>query len=868
MRKAVAILLALVLLVSVAAPVSAAKKSKKTRSKHKGTPDLTLTSDDISFSPSEPMDGETVIITATIHNVGTTTAKYILVNFYKGPPAEGQLIGAGAISSIKAGKSKSVSVEWTAELGTHEIFVVVDPADKIREKDENNNVASKSITVGPWVPPPPYVINVESVTMENWSSVIDYYEGVKTIKVMADLMEVSGLHQSEFEMVASSFSGSNVTIYATKIVVGLIELVAEEVTQDDLDWIKNNVLTDDPITLLNVETHALCIEALDVTLSGYESATYPKEVTQTVSRVRMSGWKIVKAKYNGTNGTNGIPVSKITARELEARELLMSIDDYRIVSPMVCMNNATIYATYVKGKALGTLPLEWSGDKIPRLVKLGQKLLPVILMTDVTMRAVCITADHVTISALSQTAPVPPITLTPTSVEVDPFTFTIGSGENIWLTAIVSPEGAGTITWTTTAGSCNPSIGLQTNYTAPIVYTQTVVTVTATLSPAPGYAPSSGISVGTITPAEVPFSISVIPESVVVMQGSENMAIVMVERINPEYSLMVELSASGQPENVFVEFDLEENIPPFASIMIISASPYAPAGTYEITITGTGEDTWVNTATCLLTVIEFPVGTVIEFPVGPTRFELGAGSMLEILMWTYPIDNTSPGPENIEERSLESVASFVVVAETPVNWISNFTVPAENFVAENFYLGTKYILGKPIYVWLEMSMAEDGHGQLALVDEVLEVDVSITVTGNGEGGYYVENIIENMGPAGSVLAEITFYIMAWSGFSENAMSGIDLMGRPVSPYPLAEMDMPMIVTTGRSRTTIVDPTPYPENSVPLHGWSMEAEGVPMDLTGCVTTVSTGGLLDVYARPIIDTWTDVLFKTIMVQVPQV
>jgi len=38
-------------------------------------PDLTLTSDDIVFSPPSPTEGETVTITATIHNIGTTFAR-------------------------------------------------------------------------------------------------------------------------------------------------------------------------------------------------------------------------------------------------------------------------------------------------------------------------------------------------------------------------------------------------------------------------------------------------------------------------------------------------------------------------------------------------------------------------------------------------------------------------------------------------------------------------------------------------------------------------------------------------------------------------------------------------------------------------
>ncbi|MDI6916392.1 MAG: CARDB domain-containing protein [Thermoplasmatales archaeon] len=53
-----------------------------------GLPDLTFTSDDITFSNSNPVVNETIAINATIHNTGNGTANNVTVAFYDGVPYE------------------------------------------------------------------------------------------------------------------------------------------------------------------------------------------------------------------------------------------------------------------------------------------------------------------------------------------------------------------------------------------------------------------------------------------------------------------------------------------------------------------------------------------------------------------------------------------------------------------------------------------------------------------------------------------------------------------------------------------------------------------------------------------------------------
>jgi len=111
-------------------------------------PDLTLMNVDISFSNANPVEGEDVTITATIHNIGATDADDVVVRFFNGDPTGGTRIDNDQmITLIEVGGDGTVQVTWTATPGIHSIFVEVDPDDMIPESNENNNQAHKLITV-------------------------------------------------------------------------------------------------------------------------------------------------------------------------------------------------------------------------------------------------------------------------------------------------------------------------------------------------------------------------------------------------------------------------------------------------------------------------------------------------------------------------------------------------------------------------------------------------------------------------------------------------------------------------------------------------------------------------------------------------
>jgi len=105
-------------------------------------PDLTVSPPDISFYPASPTEGDSVSITAIIHNIGGADANNFTVSFFDGT----SLIGNDTISG-NANSTSSASTSWTSVAGNHIIRVVADSGDVIVESDETNNGANKTITV-------------------------------------------------------------------------------------------------------------------------------------------------------------------------------------------------------------------------------------------------------------------------------------------------------------------------------------------------------------------------------------------------------------------------------------------------------------------------------------------------------------------------------------------------------------------------------------------------------------------------------------------------------------------------------------------------------------------------------------------------
>ncbi|MEW5760032.1 MAG: CARDB domain-containing protein [Candidatus Thermoplasmatota archaeon] len=107
-------------------------------------PDLSISKTEIIFSNPSPIEGEKVYINATIHIVDLTVSANITVKLL----VDNILQSTRNITITSGLNNVVVSFLLTAVKGTHNISIKVDAADIVKELNETNNIATKSIMVG------------------------------------------------------------------------------------------------------------------------------------------------------------------------------------------------------------------------------------------------------------------------------------------------------------------------------------------------------------------------------------------------------------------------------------------------------------------------------------------------------------------------------------------------------------------------------------------------------------------------------------------------------------------------------------------------------------------------------------------------
>ena len=113
--------------------------------------DLAIAPSDIFLSDDTPQEGEVVMITAFVHNVGGQNASDVIVRFVDCPGGMPPCIPIAdvVIPDLPAHTSDQGTAYWNATPpGGHEIDVIVDPFDTIPETNEGNNFASRWVFVG------------------------------------------------------------------------------------------------------------------------------------------------------------------------------------------------------------------------------------------------------------------------------------------------------------------------------------------------------------------------------------------------------------------------------------------------------------------------------------------------------------------------------------------------------------------------------------------------------------------------------------------------------------------------------------------------------------------------------------------------
>jgi subtilase family serine protease len=109
-------------------------------------PDLVITN--LSYTPTSPVNGNSVSLTATVKNQGTAAGAAGIVAF----AVDGAQVSATSndTTALAVGATKTVTGTWTAAgVGSHTVTVTVDNANTTKEGNETNNTDSASLLVTP-----------------------------------------------------------------------------------------------------------------------------------------------------------------------------------------------------------------------------------------------------------------------------------------------------------------------------------------------------------------------------------------------------------------------------------------------------------------------------------------------------------------------------------------------------------------------------------------------------------------------------------------------------------------------------------------------------------------------------------------------
>jgi len=278
-------------------------------------PDLSVSSQDISFSDSNPLEGEVITITAKVHNMGNGSARNVLVHFFDGTT----LIGSREISFISYGSYGIASIDWTAKgEGFHPIKVVVDPYNTIVEADEGNNEATRSILVGAI----PYM---GGIILEGWVIPSEAYAGSR-IRVQGNAIYNTTYSYGE------PVAGAEVTITVvgwtqTKIYTIKDGTYKAEVTAPYTPGNYTVIVTITDFTFqesIELSLSVTRVEGIDLTLSGGDITFSPSDplenqmvnITAKIHNIGTeNAYNVNVSFYDGNNFIGGRKIDVIPAEE-------------------------------------------------------------------------------------------------------------------------------------------------------------------------------------------------------------------------------------------------------------------------------------------------------------------------------------------------------------------------------------------------------------------------------------------------------------------------------------------------------------------------------------------------------------------------
>jgi hypothetical protein len=103
-------------------------------------------------SPQSPIQGMVAEVGLIVHRIGGQQARMVTVNFYRGDPNAGAvLLGSIQTPPLSPNSSDStLSMPWAPEsVGSVTFYAIIDPDNQFTERDETNNLVSRTVTVLP-----------------------------------------------------------------------------------------------------------------------------------------------------------------------------------------------------------------------------------------------------------------------------------------------------------------------------------------------------------------------------------------------------------------------------------------------------------------------------------------------------------------------------------------------------------------------------------------------------------------------------------------------------------------------------------------------------------------------------------------------
>ncbi|MFH1850207.1 MAG: Ig-like domain-containing protein [archaeon] len=115
-------------------------------------PDLFIQSANITFNVTRFEENANFTIIADIVNIGSGSATNVPVEFYDGDPDSGgtRIDGNRTIALLDSGQAQSVNITARLDIGTYDIYVILDRPNNVSETNESNNKAYRSIVVSSW----------------------------------------------------------------------------------------------------------------------------------------------------------------------------------------------------------------------------------------------------------------------------------------------------------------------------------------------------------------------------------------------------------------------------------------------------------------------------------------------------------------------------------------------------------------------------------------------------------------------------------------------------------------------------------------------------------------------------------------------